>query len=628
MTVFFKQHHLKQDEISLGDKHQRYGHVVHVHALYRPQLGNPELVVYKENKSASAELSSFEVSFSQLARLFFQHDLTPPQILVKNNLGEIVGLASEHLSHTIARRELLPNVFYRIEPQEGGLSLFSSEIRDAKDLPFYFLNELPRSFFASLLSLRQEGKIELNLESLASVLTGSYTLEEDDLHKGNLGLYVVKKNGKPEVVFVKVDHDLMLADSVMSHCHSRLFNWLNGEGAFEVTARDLRRFPYLKDSQNYYWPTTKRHRLTRNSKAYTEDSEVEAFQALANDPTFNQFKWQEFYRHILIEPEMMEQSLARHLEKDQPDQRAKIALITQSVVTRLSKLRAVLFTIPEFRAYVKSLDAKHMESLVDSIVCEDTSYRARILSNIRQQQTLCNDFVEGDTPLHAAIRLKDYRYHDTWQSFGHFVNKKNSQGKTPFDIAQELPGELWSEDVRRSQVGTLAHLNAMMKSRDEDGLYEDYLYQDHYPEKAFEIESAMDLKLLLQALGEDHRYSLKMQKELAVCCVKRFIAAHQKNPDLLEMLEALKIELNGKADTPPAPELQFIRQLRSQLWIVRIVRGLLGGTSTQVQLNHLLDEAIQNASPQEHYCGGWFFSSKKSKMPDEARNDTQGPNIK
>jgi hypothetical protein len=625
--VFFKQHHLQQDEISLGDMHQLYGHVVHVHAHYRPPLGNPELVVYKENKSASAELSFFEVSFSQLARLFFQHDLTPPQILVKSSHGEVVGLASEHLSHTIARRELLPNEFYRLEPQEGALLFVLSEIRDAKELPFYFLNQLPQSFFASLLSLHQAGKITLNFESLASVLTGSYTLEEDDLHKGNLGLYIVKKNDKPEVVLIKVDHDLMLADSVMSHCHSRFFNWLNGVGAFEVTARDLTQFPYLKDSQNYYWPTTKRYRLTFNSKAYTENSEVEAFQALANDPIFNQFKWQEFYRHILIEPEMMKQSLARHLEKDQPDQRAKMALITQSVVTRLSKLRAVLFTIPEFRAYVQSLDAKRMGSLVDNIVGEDTSYRAQILSKIRQQQTLCNNFVLGDTPLHAAIRLKDYRYHDTWQSFGHFANRKNIQGKKPVDIAQELDGELWPEDVRKSKVGSLLHLNAMMKSRDEDGLFEDYLYHDHYPEKAFEAESAMDLKLLLQDLGEDYRYSLKMQKELAIYSVKRFIAAHQKKPNLLEMLEALKVDLNGKGDTPPAPGLQFIRQLRSQLWIVRIVRGLLGGTSTQVQLNHLLDEAIQNASPKEYYCGLWFFSPKKTTKPDDTRNDKQVPNI-
>ena len=106
-----------------------------------------------------------------------------------------------------------------------------------------------------------------------------------------------------------------------------------------------------------------------------------------------------------------------------------------------------------------------------------------------------------------------------------------------------------------------------------------------------------------------------MQKELAVICVQQFIKQHQNNPGLAQMLYKFKSSLNGTSTTSPAPELQFIRQLRSQLWIVRMIRGLLGGTATKVQLNGLIDKELNRLpSPTVSCCS--FFSRKKPELKE------------
>ena len=86
------------------------------------------------------------------------------------------------------------------------------------------------------------------------------------------------------------------------------------------------------------------------------------------------------------------------------------------------------------------------------------------------------------------------------------------------------------------------------------------------------------------------------------------------------MLSKLKADLNGTRNTPPAAELQFIRQLRSQLWIVRIFRGLLGGTATQVQLNGLIEKELKRISPPAPSF--WSFFSIKQERPTPPAEET------
>lgn len=624
--------------IDLGSTHANYGHAVHTRARYLPNLpGNgydTPPIVYKENKQSQAILSRFEVAFGELARLFLASDLTPPQRLVKNIDNDVVGLACEHLSHTIARRECLPNEFYQLQHQAGALQISVQTIEEQQNIPYYFLSQFPQGFFNTLCDAAKQGKICLDMESLASVLTSSYSLEEDDLHKGNFGFYVVDKASKPQVVFFKIDHDLMLADSVMSHYQQRYFHWfLHGVDAYAITERDLIHFPHILDSHNYYWPTINRSTYGVMGNVYHSKADQTAFSDLAQSPEFCSFKWREFYKHVLIPPRLIEQSLNRHLDHADPTERAQLALITQSVVVRQATLRAVLFAIPEFRKFVSSIDEPARLAMLQSIVCNAdqetaTPLSEEITASMTFHNKLCQPeggFVAGDTPLHTTIRLRDYRYLDTWQSFGKFAAQQNDQHVTPLDVVVDLlskPHEA-SDDIRWDLLGTMKHLVHQgarasiphpQKTSADSVTLNDYLFTSLYPTRASKTENVAQLKELLRELGEDYRYSLKMQKEIAVICVCRFINHHRNNPDLREMLSKLKADLNGARRVSPAPELQFIRQLRSQLWIVRIFRGLLGGTSTQVQLNNMIDHEIKRVTPATLIC--WSFFSKKPPQPE------------
>lgn len=106
-----------------------------------------------------------------------------------------------------------------------------------------------------MVQAEQENKLTIDYASLATLFATSYTLEEDDLHKGNFGFYIVEKDNKPQVVFFKIDHDLMFAESIMSFHNSRPSHWLRGEDAFDIQIEDLLTFPKITHSANSYWPT-------------------------------------------------------------------------------------------------------------------------------------------------------------------------------------------------------------------------------------------------------------------------------------------------------------------------------------------------------------------------------------
>ncbi|AHE67810.1 Dot/Icm T4SS effector AnkK/LegA5 [Legionella oakridgensis] len=634
-------HVYQYEQIVPGQRKLRLGHVVYPDATYISQTYPAgRHIIYKENKNNNSELSRLEVSFGRLARLFLGADLAPKSKLVKNSDGNIVGLASEYLGYDIARREGVNQEFYRLLTGQKELQWSSVRPGAAEDIPFHFFSQFPPGYFNTLYEAHRRGEIQLDMESFISVLATSYTLEEDDLHKGNFGFYVVKKEDKPRIVFFKIDHDLMLADSVMSHYQSRFLNWFLGSDAFKVTARDLIHFPRLMDSQNYYWPTTPRLFHFNPFHAYTSEAERNAFMQLGQSPGFCAIKWQTFYKHVLMPPELISQQLAHDLDMNKADERAKLSLIMQAVVARQAKLRAVLFTIPEFRQYVLSLDEQACHALVQSmagdvVTKEATSWPVEVAESIARHQSLCRPdggFVSGDTPLHAAIRLGDYRYHETWQSFGCYAADVNEHGETALDLAVRLAEDVpvRSDDFRMDLTATIHHLHQEGAKTtitwDSKKLVDEapwrYLSNSSYLERVRTITDSTALNDLLRDIGEDHRYSLKSQKELAVLCVRRFMEEHKHDPQLKKMLLDLKANLNGTADKAPAPELQYIRQLRSQLWIVRIIRGLFGGTATKVMLNQLINEELRRLTKSSS-CTSSFFSQKEilSKEKNEGYDD-------
>jgi hypothetical protein len=619
----------ERTRIDLGDEPLQRGHVVYPVAAYHRSNGETQRIVYKENKNGDPQLSCFEAAFGELARIFMHPSLTPQQTLVKDANRQILGVASEFVGHTIANSAGFNKTYYKVQAQEE-VHWTPMQVAYENDIPFYFLNHFPHGFFKKLWAAAKKNEIGFDMHSLVNVLGASYSLEEDDLHKGNFGFYVIEKDGKPYVIFFKIDHDLMLADSIMSRCQSRFLNWLNFSDAFAVTQRDLLNFPKIIDSKNYYWPTIKRFLRFNQEIAYNDD-ECAAFAELATLPEFCQHKWEVLYKHVLIPVEITEHGLRRHLDASDSAERAKISLIAQSVAARQAKMRAVLFSIPEFRQFVQGMDDEAKGRMVDNVTHalgkENPRITKEILLEIEQQQKLCESefgFAEDDTPLHVAIRLGDYRYHETWEAFGHFAQEKNAQGKTALDVAAQLAQTSLQEtagDSRKNPLAILKHL--LTRGVGETEYYKksglrrvvsktDYLIHLQYMERVKSAKNYAEFRDIIRDLGEDHRFCLKMQKEITITCLRQFIDVHRSNSDLRPMLQQFKAELNGTCSTPPMPELQFIRQLRSQLWIVRIIRGLFGSTSTQAALNKILDKTIDQLTPKSSSRFFSFFCGQET----------------
>ena len=612
--------------IHRGPAKSKVGHLIFLHA--RHDSGQQQLpIIYKEN-IYHPELSVFEVAFSAIAGLFLAPHLTAPSTLVKNDAHQIVGLASEHIRTVIKQREIeAPEHYYQFDNHFKNKEFSKKMVLTPDEIPYKFLDECHPLFFHRLREAEEAGHISLDLSSLAEIFCVSYTLEEDDLHKANIGFYAIEKNGIPHLKFFKIDHDYLLSNSVMSHFKTRMVDAFYGNDAYTISKRDLMNFPVLKDSQNHYWPTVDRL-FSLGQKAYHARDERRAYAELSTLPDFKSAKWKAFYRHILIPPALMQQRLADNLDINDPVERAHRSLIMQALVARQAKLRAVLFSIPEFRSFVATMEDP--SELIKAMGLADHSpFKSEISASIAQHKAMCTEglFDEKDTPLHVAIKLQDYRYHETWQAFGHYAEQKNANGEKPLDVAKKLLGTEGVDvtDLRRDPLCTMKHM-IREGARDAQGKTHaalikpsDYLFHSDYPKRARAQENMRDLITLLRDLGEDVRYSLKMQKELALICIKQFVLKHEHDTQLGHMMAELKIALNGTSHQAPAPELQFIRQLRSQLWIVRYIRGLLGGTSTQFQINRLIDQEMMQARPSMQSTSTLFYKKSASEDPSSSQ---------
>lgn len=181
------------------------GHEVYLDAVYYPSDPSEKhfRVIYKKNKFGNANLSRMEVAFSQLARLFLDNGLTSFQKMVVNDANKVQGLIVEHLNYVIENKEGLKQPFYTLNAPRNGCDYTEKRVTSANEIPFYFLDKLPQGFFNQLLAAEKNNKLSIDYASLASILATSYTLEEDDLHKGNFGFYLVKKKENRELSFSK-----------------------------------------------------------------------------------------------------------------------------------------------------------------------------------------------------------------------------------------------------------------------------------------------------------------------------------------------------------------------------------------------------------------------------------------
>lgn len=613
----------KYKNIVLGSP-SKAGHVYYPYASYIPD-GNK--IVFKENKHGVPLRSCYEVAFSNVASLYL--NANPFEKLVVNDDNEIMGLAVEHISYVIHKRENANKSFYKFKTPKKNLEYEAQNCVQLTDIPYYFLDQLPPEAFADLLELERNGKIGIDYESLANILTSSYTLEEDDLHKGNFGLYLVERaDGKPTAVFFKIDHDLMFADSIISYTSPRLPHWILNNTSFRIKSQDLIDFPDLGQSANFYWPT-KRSFLpfVLSYKKFVTDRELASFANLKHHPEFIRAKWMNFYKHILIPTELVYQSLYSFYSHDKPNDQRQVTLITQSLVARQAELRAVLLSTPEFRDFLIALSDKDKAALVSEIAPEDKVLQAKVQNQMNLYHTFSTvaGFEEGDTPLHTAIKLGDYRFEDTIDAFGEFINTKNAAGKTPFDIAYEksLKPSKESDDLRQNARLTMKSLldngadyGDHFKTYKELNQVMNQKFDVSYVNNACSITDYRELRGILTCIGEDPRYCLKTKKNIAIECVSTFIRAHKNNLHLEDMLMQLQNDLQGCAQGESCHDLKYIRQLRSKLWIVRQFRGLYGESSTYTTLRDMIQTELARLQEKSVFSVRFFPQSPPTQEPE------------
>lgn len=599
------------------------GHTVFPGATYRPK---DMRIIYKLNKHGDRKFSQLEVAFNALTTLFLQPLLTSGQVLVNGEDGEISGLASVHLCYSANERERRYAERYGISDENGHpitpfhclrvqgnqLDFYDKVIPTIKDTPIYFFDQLDPGVFPMLAQLEQEGQITFDIDSLASILTTAFTLEEDDLHKGNLGFYLTKRDGKTHVVFQTIDPDMKMADSIMSYLGPRVFNWRHGQNAFKITARDLQDFPVLQDSGFWYWLTKKRYLTKPNDRKTYSTHEVRAFSALNQRADFQQAKWRNFYKHILMPTEMIQEAISASFDPENPADQANRAMIVQAVLERVARLRVVLLSMPDFRRFVSNMSRDEHAALIDEMLFHvPQAYKAHVADIIAQRTDHYRSFIQpdgiqdGDTPLHVAIRLGEYSP-IMWKSFREFANQPNAQGERPLDIAlkqfRDHPKSALHPNIRANPAWIMLHL--LKKGVEKTEMFRALPITEKariknfripYPhiEKAGRIAQASELIDLLRDVGEDTMLTLKMKKQMAKQCVKFFLKTHP-NLDMTQLRELKQNICGNGIHQPPRPELQYIRQLRSRLWLVRQIRGLLGGTATQVALGEMIDVAIKS----------------------------------
>lgn len=432
-------------EIRLKDAIPGSGHNVNNATLN----ASNKKVIFKFNKHNKSRFSRLEVAFTHLASLFLPTHSTPAERLVLNTRGDkpiVEGLIVEHLTDVIFQKEGVDKPFYTVnlKSKDGLMTAKKIAFGETDTIPYYFLNHLPHGFFTNLVSQEKANLLSIDYDSLAQILTTSYTLEEDDLHKGNFGFYIVERLDKPHVVFFKIDHDLMFVDSIMSFAVRRQFHWFDGASAFDIKGADLLNFPRLSYSSNFYWPTKPSHFLSNpfNSKEYHTKREVDSFSHLSENEAFTKAKWLSFYKHILIPADLIALTLEQCLDQNDPQDKAKISLLLNATIARQAHLKAVLFSLREFREFVSQLSPEEKEALHQDIkkqipaATSDEriqSIIAQTTSDLTRFHTLCNSdsgFRDCDTPLHTAIRLGDFRYEETLRMFGNYLNEVNQQQET------------------------------------------------------------------------------------------------------------------------------------------------------------------------------------------------------
>ena len=169
------------------------------------------------------------------------------------------------------------------------------------------------------------------------------------------------------------------------------------------------------------------------------------------------------------------------------------------------------------------------------------------------------------------------------------------------------------KDIRKDVRFTMKHLlengakqSLLFQQYNREARVESYQFQTSYINLVNQAKSYQQFKDILRDIGEDHRFCLKFQKNVAIDCIAQFIRVNKNYPAMQSILLQLKQDLNGNSTPSECAGLKYIRQLRSKLWIIRQIRGLYGQTSTLSEINDMVDKELDRIKAREPNCFSFF----------------------
>lgn len=624
----------------------------HEESTYTPWITKLNKHVGKEGVDASL----LEVGFSAAASIFIKPGLTPRANIIIENQGsqsKVVGVASENFNVNVKQQMDKGTSCYIVDAKNWEYKQIVVDITQANidaersklvdvdiisddslkvklqlqkiNAGVNFLDRMPKNFFAELMQKHDRGDVTVDMESLASIFTASYVLEEDDLHKGNIGFYVTDAQDgstKKKFIFFKIDHDLMFADSIMSQKDMRVANIFYTRDSFKMSTRDLDGFPDLRDSGNHYWPTKKRF-MSFGDKAY-DSGEIQAFAQLRTNPSFEEAKWKYFLKSALMTRDLIDQSLTAHLDPEADLD--KINVIKHSIWERIAQLKECLLASEKFKEYLAEKGDRAFEEIKVEIFLHCTS-ELKInkveLERVGQQLQESFDMMkkcateEGLSALHKSILLDRYAFSpvlkptkedvDVVMAYVKLHEETNKPEAFKFAcIAQHLIKRLDRSDLSSAQSTILCQ------------------FKKHYlnPEAIKTHKEFEDAANKIRASN----LPLKQQKN-------EILAVLKQSKLSIDALKELKENL--KKDEPDSPALKFIAQLRSELWIVRLAKkianAIVGASAKQTETSSLMIQEIdtqikQRCSGQQHTMKDRLEKLKEAQVVDPTELHSQDGN--
>jgi acetolactate synthase regulatory subunit len=251
----------------------------------------------------------------------------------------------------MAKPNLIPKVYAVYRKSEG----VSPQVFASVSTVFPEFQDLKTYLSAGLCEEKLTFLIENGFPEICAL---SYFLEEDDLHKGNIGI----SDGN----VVRIDFDMSAFSIVGKQDFRGSRSSLDSrrlEDMFVITAKDIEHFPELSDAKPYYFPGI--FRMVASANGYTAE-ESKNLNALQKDSRFVKRAYLTFLKIILLPDSIFNNLLSAHIGDPKI-----VSELSEHFIQRKQILREVLLLRNEchkFKNFLETLSAEDIRSLFHEVL--------------------------------------------------------------------------------------------------------------------------------------------------------------------------------------------------------------------------------------------------------------------